>query len=263
MLDRLKRHLFEWVRCTRHNVLHLKVFKVWYAGGGVWRVRDKQRGVEMVFPYYPYLDFHDIEGYLRLGEWRIETGMTVVDAGGCRGEFAVYAAKCVGPSGRVLMVEPDPSNIELAKKNFEMNGSPANITVVPAGVWKHPGKLRFAAGMGPTSTVIDVGDSSAPAKDGEIEIDVESFASLAARYGVERIDFIKMDVEGAELEAVEGAAALPPQHKPRYAIASYHEINGRKTADVLPDMFKKLGYESTNGNERHLTTWSWPAGTAS
>jgi len=258
MFDRIKRRLYEWVRCTRHNLLHLRVFKIWYAGDGRWHVRDKQSGVEMVFPYYAYLAFHDIEGYLRLGQWRLERGMTVLDVGGCWGEFAVYAAKCVGPTGRVLMLEPDPANIAKAQENFALNGSPPHLQAIAAGLWKEPGTLRFAAGMGPESTVVGIGQATA-AGNGQIEIEVESLASVAKRYGIERIDFVKMDIEGAELEAIEGAADLPPQHKPRFAIASYHVVGGRKTADVLPDVFSRMGYETATGNERHLTTWSWPA----
>src|SRR5688500_18203503 len=158
MLQSLKRHLYEWARCTRHNVLHLRVFSVSYRRG-LWHVRD-DRGVEMVFPYYPYLAFHDIEGYLRDGAWRIEPGMTVLDVGGCWGEFAIYAAKCAGPTGRVLMLEPDPGNIAAARKNFALNGNPENLQIVPAGLWKEPGKLRFAAGQGAVSSIVGVVDTS-------------------------------------------------------------------------------------------------------
>jgi FkbM family methyltransferase len=259
VLAQLRKHLFEFARCTRHNLLHLKVFKVSYAGGDRWRVTDGR--IEVVFPYYPYLAFHDIEGYLQDGAWRIEPGMTVLDVGGCAGEFAVYAAKCVGPTGRVLMLEPDPANIELAQKNFALNGNPPNLEIIKAGLWKHPGKLRFNAGQGPMSGIEGVVDEGAPAiappTNGAIEIDVESLASLASRHGLERIDFVKMDIEGAELEVISAAGELPPKFKPRYAIASYHVIDGKKRADVLPGRFAQIGYQSKNGNERHLTTWSW------
>ncbi len=74
MLQQAKRNLWELVRCTRHNLLHLRVFRLSHRQGN-WHVRAG--GIEMVFPYYPYLAFHDIEGYLQQGDWRIEPGMTV------------------------------------------------------------------------------------------------------------------------------------------------------------------------------------------
>jgi len=255
MFTNLRRYLWEFARCTRHNLLHLRVFRVTYKGNGRWHVRGGG-AEEMIFPYYPYLAFHDIEGYIRDGAWLIDPGSTVLDVGGCYGEFALYAVKCVGPSGRVVMIEPDASNIEVARKTFELNGNPANLQVVQGGLWKHPGTLRFNTGQGPTSSVVGVGDGG----DGEtVEVAVESLASLADRLKIDHIDFVKMDVEGAELEVISAAGELPAKHQPRYAIASYHVVDGKKTADVLPGQFAKLGYESRTGNERHLTTWSWPA----
>jgi FkbM family methyltransferase len=253
MLQAVKRDFYEWARCTRHNLLHLRLFRVTHRGGR-WYAR--QGDLELVFDYYPYLAFHDIEGYLQDGEWRIEPGMTVIDAGGCWGEFALYASKCVGPSGRVLMLEPDPANIAVARRIFELNGNPRNLEIIPAGLWKEPGKLRFSSGQGAQSSVVGVGESAGVGSS--IEIDVESLASLAQRIAAERMDFVKMDIEGAELEAIGGAAQLPTPFRPRYAIASYHIVDGKRTADVLPQMFSQLGYQTRSGNERHLTTWAWP-----
>ena len=71
LLKNLRRYFWELVRCTRHNLLHLRVFRVSYRGG-LWHVSAPAGGgrIDMVFPYYPYLAFHDIEGYLQDGAWR-------------------------------------------------------------------------------------------------------------------------------------------------------------------------------------------------
>ncbi len=84
----------EFVRCTRHNILHLQHFRLWYRSG-VWHVSDNE--LELLFPWYPFLAFRDIEGYLNQSTWRPRVGETVVDVGGCFGEFTLYASKCVGP----------------------------------------------------------------------------------------------------------------------------------------------------------------------
>ena len=264
MLTDLRRYLWEVARCTRHNLLHMRVFHLSYSGG-LWHVSGGG-ATGMKFPYYPYLAFHDIEGYIQNGAWRIEPGMTVLDVGGCYGEFALYALKCVGPSGRVIMIEPDARNIEVARRTFELNGNPPNLEIVQGGLWNKPGKLLFNTGQGPVSSVVGIGGGTGDGAaaetrdDGDtVEVEVESLASLAQRLNLDRIDFVKMDVEGAELEIISAAGELPPKHKPRYAIASYHVVNGRQTAEVLPAEFAKMGYESRTGNARHLTTWSWPA----
>lgn len=256
LLSTARTHLWEWVRCARHNTLHLRRFRVSYRAGA-WCVREGE--LELSFPYYPYLAFHDIEGYLRDGAWNLDPGMTVLDAGGCNGEFALYAAKRVGPSGRVLMLEPDANNVAVAERVFAMNGNPSNIEIIPAGLWSKPDKLRFSTGHSAQSAVVR-GPGSEGA--GVVEIDVHSLPSLARRFNLQRLDFVKMDIEGAELEAVSAAADLPAGLKPRYAIASYHVVDGRPTAETLPDIFARIGYRCTVGHPRHLTTWASPPATA-
>lgn len=56
------------------------------------------------------------------------------------------------------------------------------------------------------------------------------------------------------------AAQLLPRHlRPAYAIASYHVVGGVRTAVTLERMFSDMDYESCTGNQRHPTTWAWPA----
>src|SRR5436190_245667 len=226
MLKTLRTNLREFVRCTRHNVLHLKTFRLSYCHG-LWHVRDD--AVEMVFRDYPYLAFHDIEGYLCDGKWKPRPGMTVVDVGGCFGEFALYASKRVGPTGRVLMLEPDPGNIEVARGNFALNGNPSNIQIVKAGLWNKRGTVRFNAGQSHQSSVVAEGGGAGA---NAIEIETHTLASLVEEFKLDRLDLVKMDIEGAELEAMAGASDLPAKFKPRYAIASYHVVNGTKTSDT-------------------------------
>jgi FkbM family methyltransferase len=259
LLRRGMTYVKEFARCARHNLLHLRVFGISY-GGGLWRARD--RDVSMVFPYYPYLAFYEIEGYLNQGRWRPQPGMTVIDAGGCFGEFSIYASKCVGPRGRVLILEPDPQNIERAKEVFRLNGNPSNIEIVPAGLWKQRGTVRFRAGHGSDSAIDS--DAAPDAASGRatggdvIEIPTHSLASLTSEYKLDRIDLVKMDIEGAELDAVAGVADLPPNLRPRFAIASYHVVAGRRTADALAEIFPGLGFHCRTGYPDHLTTWAAP-----
>jgi FkbM family methyltransferase len=223
---------------------------------GLWQVTDGV--VQMRFEHYPYLAFHDIEGYFRDKNDRLEPGMTVVDAGACRGEFALYASCCVGPTGKVIVLEPDPENLQLAKRTFELNGNPSNIEVCQVGLWSSRGSVMFSAGDSDTSQVVDLKDGdSIPSNS--MKIETESLTSLVERCRLSSLDFVKMDIEGAEIEAIQGAAKLPSPFRPRYAIASYHIVNGQKTAVILPGLFSDLGYETYSGNERHLTTYAWPA----
>ena len=254
--------LYEWLRCTRHNLLHLRFFRIGFSGGQ-WTCRYGRH--RWVFPTYPYLAFHDIEGYLDDGRLVPRPGMTVIDAGACYGEYALFASSLVGPEGRVIVVEPDPANRAMAERLFAMNGSPANISIYEGGLWDAPGEVSFTSGLGPQSTVVAPGiDDPACTLPGTrpdcVTIPVHSLASLAESYRLDRIDLVKMDVEGAELQIVDGARSLPAHLRPAYAIASYHVVGGVPTSVTLERMFASMDYESRTGNPRHPTTWARPVG---
>lgn len=252
MLLRLRTWIKENIRCGRHNLFHLRRFSVWYRGG-LWHVSDGR--VRLRFDHYPYLAFHDIEGYLQPRGWEPEAGEVVVDAGACFGEFAIYAAKRVGPEGIVLVLEPDSSNLEVAKRLWRLNGAPENLLFVEAGVWKESTTLFFRAGQDAISSVVEADDGSA-----EIErVRVETLDGLVETHGLSRVDYVKMDVEGAELEALEGAGGLLARHETRFSIASYHVVKGRPTSEELTRRFGAAGHEVSTGNPRHLTTWARPA----
>jgi hypothetical protein len=54
-----------------------------------------------------------------------------------------------------------------------------------------------------------------------------------------RLDFVKTDIEAAEIEAIEGAGSVLSVFKPRFAIASYHRRNGRPAANKLEQLFRE------------------------
>lgn len=243
------RFLFENIRCARHNFKSLKKFSLHYWAGR-WIVRDGS--VSMKFDHYPFLAFFEIEGYLQ--KWRepFGPGSVVIDAGSCKGEFSVYAAKKVGANGRVVVMEPDPASMEETKRSIQLNDCSAQCTFLEKGLWDSPATLKFKAGFSSCSKVVIGTDES---EQGVITIETESLVSLVASEKLERLDFVKMDIEGAEIQAVSVLNSLPLGMRPRFSIASYHIVDGTKTALVLESMLSELGYSNCTGNASHLTTY--------
>jgi FkbM family methyltransferase len=139
-----------------------------------------------------------LKGYLL--KHNLKEGETVVDCGAYIGEFTLYAAKAVGPSGRVIAFEPDPAIYKRLMANIELNGF-ANVAALNKGVWSRAGTLKF------------VGDSikgysfmSAEKDAAAIDVPVVSLDDELKSLNITKVDFIKMDVEGAELEALKGMA---------------------------------------------------------
>jgi len=114
----------------------------------------------------------------------------VLDAGANVGITAAYLLDRF-PDARLVALEPDPINAALCRSNLTQFGSRA--TVLQAALTPTPTRVRMRAALqGTWAASIDEDPN------GEIEgIDV---ASLCARFGVEQIDILKIDIEGAELE---------------------------------------------------------------
>ena len=66
--------------------------------------------------------------------------------------------------------------------------------------------------------------------------------SWAKEKKLTKLDFIKMDIEGAEIEALDGAVEVIKQFSPKFAIATYHIVNGEPTYIKVEEFFKKLNY---------------------
>lgn len=142
-------------------------------------------------------------------------GDCVIDAGACYGETALGFAAAVGPRGRVHSFEIDPANVEIARHNFAANPVLAQrLRLHEAALGLREGRL-FRHGSGPGARVSE--------KPSAHEVRVTSIDRLVDTGEMERVDFIKMDVEGAELAALEGARETLLRFRPRLAISVYHK----------------------------------------
>jgi FkbM family methyltransferase len=122
-----------------------------------------------------------------------------VDVGAYCGEITVEIAMRVGPTGQVYALEPDPANRVLIQKNLDLQGL-TNVTVLPYGLWSETTNLAFAATGGSGSSFQCVRDHNDIGVK-PMEITTLSPSDLLNRIG--RVpDFIKMDIEGAEVEVI-------------------------------------------------------------
>ena len=88
------------------------------------------------------------------------------------------------------------------------------------------------------------------------EVDVVALDHELGRLGVDHVDFIKMDIEGAEIEAMKGAKKILMGNDVKVAIASYHEVEGQKTCYTLERYLTDLGYLAETNFPLHMTTYA-------
>ena len=144
----------------------------------------------------------------------VSQGDVVVDAGGCWGDTALYFAR---NASEVFCFECIPSNIKVIDENLGMNPVLcARVKVIPKALWSHSHeKLVFK----------DTGPGSRPCSDGAgVDVETETLDHFVSANGVERVDFIKMDIEGSEPEALVGAEQTIRKHRPQLAISIYHDL---------------------------------------
>ena len=144
----------------------------------------------------------------------VNNGDVVIDAGGCWGDTALYfAAK---GAAQVWVYEFIPSNIEILNKNLALNPRyKDSINLVDKAVWETSSIGLSFADRGPSSQVAAQG-----VYDGATQ--TLSIDDLVKEKKLERVDFIKMDIEGAEMPALRGAAETIRRFKPKLAISAYH-----------------------------------------
>lgn len=136
------------------------------------------------------------------GSRDIMPGETVVDVGAHIGVFALLAARRVGPSGLVLVVEPAPENLELLRENLARN-SLAQVALYPCALADREGRGRlFVARSASDNPVADTLFETA-GREG-IEVPLRTLDGIAAQAGLRRIDHLKIDAEGAELLILKG-----------------------------------------------------------
>ena len=142
-------------------------------------------------------------------------GMTFMDIGANEGLFSLFAARKVGPSGRVIAAEPSSRERKRFERNLARNRI-ANVTVVPCAIGNAPGTARLQianSGHAGHNTLGAFTYDDVNAVDLE-DVPVETLDALATRLQVERVDVVKIDVEGAELKVLQGAASLLRRTRP-------------------------------------------------
>ena len=148
-----------------------------------------------------------------------EPGDVVFDVGGCWGDTALYFARRVGPAGKVYTFEFDPESLGVLRANLALNPELSQrIEVVERALWERSGEVLRFAQAGRCTTVLG-GDGAGS----DLEIETVTLDDFVREAGIDRLDLVKMDVEGAELAVLEGARATLAAHAPKLALAAYHK----------------------------------------
>ncbi|ADN50925.1 FkbM family methyltransferase [Vulcanisaeta distributa] len=162
------------------------------------RYRDEEYDVKFIIRPRSG-DFYDILGeHYELNHWlalvlNTTKHAVIVDVGAYIGGYTVRACK---KAKRVIAIEPLESAATLLRKNVELNNC-NNVVLIKKAVWKEQGKV-------PMKIVEFNEEESRIDHNGNIIIEADTLDNIIKELGIDRIDFLKIDIEGAEAEAIHG-----------------------------------------------------------
>ena len=164
----------------------------------------------------------------------VKRGQIVVDAGSYLGGFTFYAAKKVGQTGKVIAFEPDPKNFKMLKKRVEGSNF-KNIILVNKALGNNIKEIELESDNHFSSIVIKT------LKRPTFMVQQTTLDNEMENLGIGKVDFIKVNIEGAEIETIKGAKKTL-SHTNHLAI-SCHVVEGRNTAIIIKPMLEESGFK--------------------
>jgi len=128
----------------------------------------------------------------------LSEGMTVVDIGSHIGCFTILASRLVGPSGRVVCYEPDPATFDQLRQNIRLNHC-TNVIPIQCALSNVVGKGRMSSRADSALNALTFAESGAT-----ISVNVDTLDESLRKLSIRECNLVKMDIEGAEVLAIEG-----------------------------------------------------------
>lgn len=173
---------------------------------------------------------------------QLAPGNVIIDLGTYSGLTAIAFSKAAGASGKVLAVEPDRSNLASCAINIERNrkiNKLTNIELFPIAIAGHSGRIKFSnegsMGSAPSSIV-------GTHRGAVTSVECKTIDELALSAGIDRVDFIKMDIEGSEVDAVAAAENFFRRFRPRIIVET-HALEHGTSLQPVRSLFESFGYD--------------------
>jgi FkbM family methyltransferase len=215
------------------------------------KVHTLNNGLQFEFPSLPEavaaLDS-------QVARYKPRPGDIVFDCGANVGISCYHFSKMVGPAGRVICFEPDQISLGYLRGNIARHGL-ENVTVVEAAVGGADGSAQFYS-EGTVSSGMARVLARKPAGD-VIEVPVLSLRTAFDRFGVPNL--CKIDIEGAEIEALDSAADFLSTLKINFVVDTDHWVDGDTSAKRVEAIFRRAGYEAETVGDDVTVTYARPA----
>ncbi len=186
-----------------------------------------------------FLYRENIEDLMRFGDRFLKVGDVVIDGGANQGVFTTAFASQVGPTGRVIAIEPMGYAVDRVKQNAALNEMGELVHVVQRALSDahETVTLDLSRGVGAASITNDYGRADTT------DVETTTIDALVSDHKLSKVDFIKLDIEGAELKALLGAKNTLANSKPTICM----EISvgsGSDVEEAAHHHLVSLGYDA-------------------
>ena len=202
-----------------------------------------------------------------IDHFNTKQGDIVVDVGAHMGKYTIIASKRVGANGKVIAIEAHPGNYEMLNRNIKLNGL-TNVTTLNYAVYSKESKIKlyvpdeeFGYTMHHSIMFSYLSPKySLKGKENEkfIEVNANTLDNLLQKNGLSReVNWIKIDVEGAEFEVLKGATEILSNSKEICLLIEVHNPYDTNHYKQIIDFLKpynfKIEFEKIyESGERHM-----------
>jgi FkbM family methyltransferase len=175
--------------------------------GKIWTVHG-----DAILRFLMYEQMRDI---YEPGGHQIRNGDMVLDVGANIGRTALARGARL-----VVAIEPAPQTLNAFRRNLEKEIGEGRVVVYPKGAWDHDGDMELSVNQvnQAENTLVLPRENLTP----KIRVPLTTIDKIVAELQLPRVDFIKMDIEGAEKPAIKGAENTIKRFRPRMSLSTEH-----------------------------------------
>lgn len=176
--------------------------------------------------------------------YTVQKGDTVAEMGAFMGFFIMKMCKRVGPTGRVIAIEPLEDNVYYLKKNIEYNGF-KQCSIVPKGVWKETGYVNFNR----KDSDHQSGSIVITERNENHSLPVADLDTIMKELSIDHCNLMVVQLNGVEPEAIKGMTIFSPKN---YAIAARYNRDGMDAVKRITKVLKERDYKVSIVNDKFI-----------
>ncbi|MEX1053799.1 MAG: FkbM family methyltransferase [Nitrosopumilaceae archaeon] len=182
----------------------------------------------------------------------LRKGMTCLDIGANIGYYVLLESRIVGNEGKVVAIEPSPLNFNCIKKNLELLDA-QNVSAFNFAAGNSNGIIRFFVNKRSNGCKVLLDGEELPKRPGTvIHVPVKRMDDFLHEIKVDKVDFVRMDVEGYELHIIKGMINTIKRSKPIIQLEVHKGRMGVDNTKRFFELLKNNGYEIKSYHQRDL-----------